>query len=107
MKKATRRKPGSPSRASLREMPEVDFSRAKTRRNPYAHRIAAEGASVHVLRGRPRKGTETGPTSPRSIRFPDAVWRTLAKRAKAEGITLHAALRVAVLSWAQGKTAHR
>lgn len=99
MKKATRSKTRPPSRASLREMPEVDFKRANTRRNPYAHRIAAEGASVHVARGRPRKDSETGPTSPRSIRFPDAVWQTLEKRAKAEGITLHAALRAAVLTW--------
>ena len=106
MKKATRNKTRSPSRASLREMPEVDFTRAKIRRNPYAHRVATEGASVHVLRGRPRKGSETGPTSPRSIRFPDAVWRTLEKRAKAEGITLHAALRAAVLTWVEGAS-HR
>jgi hypothetical protein len=104
MKKA-HSKTRPPSRASLREMPEVDFKRAKTRRNPYAHRIASEGVSIHVARGRPRKGTETGPTSPRSIRFPDAVWQTLAKRAKAEGITLHAALRTAVLTWVEGRAA--
>lgn len=102
MKKATPNKTRSPSRASLREMPKVDFTKAKTRRNPYAHRIAAEGASVHVVRGRPRKGSETGPTSPRSIRFPDAVWQTLEKRAKAKGMTLHAALRAAVLTWVEG-----
>lgn len=88
MKEATRRKSRPPSRASLREMPEVDFTLAKTRRNPYSHRVVIEGASVHIVRGRPKKGSETGPTSPRSIRFPDEVWQqTLEKRAKAEGIT--------------------
>lgn len=97
MKKA--RKHQEPSRASLREIPEVDFDRAKLRRNPYAERIAAEGI-IHVGPGRPRKGKETGPTIPRSIRFPAPVWRRLERRAKAEGISLHAALRAAILEWA-------
>ncbi len=97
MKKA--RSHEEPSRAALREMPEVDFESAKVRRNPYAERIAAEGI-VHVRPGRPRKGEETGPTIPRSVRFPAPVWRQLEKRAKAEGITLHAALRAAIIAWA-------
>ena len=99
MKKATGKKPRGPSRASLREMPEVNFDQAKVRRNPYALRIAAEGISIHVGRGRPRKGTETGPTVLRSVRFPARAWRHLEKRAKAEGIPLHAALRAAVMAW--------
>jgi len=89
MKKATGKKLLGPSRASLREMPEVNFDKAKVRRNPYALRIAAEGISIHVGRGRPRKGTETGPTVPRSVRFPARVWRHLEKRATAQGIPLH------------------
>ena len=98
MKKATG-KTREPSRASLREGPEVSFERTKVRRNPYALRIANEGISIHAGRGRPRKGTETGPTIPRSVRFPARVWRHLEKRAKAEGIPLHAALRAAVMAW--------
>ena len=97
MKKA--RSQQEPSGSSLREIPEVDFARAKVRSNPYAQRIAAEGI-VHVGRGRPRKGEETGPTIPRSIRFPAPVWKRLEERAKAEGISLHAALRAAILEWA-------
>jgi hypothetical protein len=87
-----------PARASLREMPEVNFRTAKLRHNPYAKRIAAEGI-VHVRLGRPKKGEESGPTIPRSIRFPAPVWKRLEKRAKAEGITLHAALRTAIVEW--------
>jgi hypothetical protein len=94
------RKMREPSRASLREIPEVDFSTAKIRRNPYATRVAAEGI-VHVGVGRPKRGTETGPTEPRSIRFPAEVWRLLEARAEAQGLTLHAALRAAILEWAQ------
>jgi hypothetical protein len=104
MKKATGKKLLGPSRASLREMPEVNFDKAKVRRNPYALRIATEGISIHVGRGRPRKGTETGPTVPRSVRFPARVWRHLEKRAKAEGIPLHAALRAAVMAWINKET---
>jgi hypothetical protein len=98
MKKATKTR--EPSRASLREIPEVDFAKATVRRNPYAARIAAEGI-VHVRRGRPKKGEETGPTEPRSIRFPAPIWKLLEKRAKAQGLTLHSALRAAVIDWAR------
>jgi len=106
MKKATG-KPREPSRASLREMPEVKFDAAKARRNPYAGRIASEGISLQVGRGRPRKGTEAGPTIPRSVRFPATVWKLLEQRARAEGIPLHAALRAAVLAWINEKPSHQ
>jgi hypothetical protein len=96
MKKAGRQ--AEPSRAALMEMPEVDFKTASIRRNPFAKRIAREGF-VHVRTGRPRKGEETGPTVPRSVRFPAPVWKQLEKRAKSEGITLHAALRAAIIEW--------
>jgi len=96
--------PRGRSRASLREMSEVNIDKVNVRRNPYALRIAAEGISVHVGRGRPRKGTETGPTVPRSVRFPARVWKHLEKRAKADGIALHAALRAAVMAWLNKET---
>jgi hypothetical protein len=98
MKKAAG-KNREPSRRSLREIPEIDFTKAKVRRNPYAARIASEGITIQIGKGRPRKGTESGPTVPRSVRFPVGVWKHLEKRAKADGIPLHAALRAAVLAW--------
>jgi hypothetical protein len=88
-----------PSKASLREIPEVDFEHARVRRNPYVARIAAEG--IHVGRGRPAKGTETGPTVPRSVRFPAKLWKQLEAKAKAKGLSLHSALRAAILEWAK------
>jgi hypothetical protein len=69
------------------------------RRNPYAARIAAEGLVVQVGRGRPKKLLEVGQTHPRSVRFPDVVWARVEARAKQKGITLHAALREAILAW--------
>lgn len=99
MKKAKRRRQEEPSKASLREIPEIDFSTAKVRKNPYAARIAAEGIVVQVGRGRPKRLLEVGETRPRSVRFPDAVWKHLQKRAKKKGLTLHAALREAILAW--------
>ena len=99
MKRARKKTPRDPSRASLREMPEVDFNKAKVRRNPYAERVGAEGITVQAGRGRPRKGDETGPTIPRSIRFPASVWKQLEEQANADGIPLHAALRAAVIAW--------
>lgn len=99
MKKAKRTRQVGPSKASLREIPEVDFSKAKVRRNPYAARIAREGISVQVGRGRPTKLLEVGPTHPRSVRFPDEVWKRIEASAKRRGITPHAALREAILAW--------
>lgn len=99
MKKARQARHAEPSKASLREIPEVDFSSAKVRKNPYAARIAAEGLVVQVGRGRPKKLLEVGETRPRSVRFPEAVWKRLQARAKKKGLTLHAALREAILTW--------
>ena len=96
MKKATKQR--EPSRASLREMPEVDFSTGKVRRNRLAARIAAEGM-ILPGRGRPKKGEEVGPTTLRSVRFPTQVWKRLESKAKAKGLTLHAALRTAIIEW--------
>ena len=106
MKKATGKKLLGPSRASLREMPEVNLDKAKVRRNPYALRIAAEGISIHVGRGRPRKGTET--VLPR--RAKDLVdldptitqaGDPLLRRESGEG---QAALRAAVMAWINKET---
>ena len=36
----------APSRASLKEMPEIDFHAYRVRRNPYASRIAREGIEI-------------------------------------------------------------
>ena len=97
MKKA--RKHEEPSAASLREIPEIDFTTAKVRKNPYAARIAKEGFTVRVGKGRPKKGKETGPSITRSVRFPAPVWKKIEVQAKAAGLSPHAALRMAVMDW--------
>lgn len=96
MKKTKNREP---SQASLREIPEIDFSTARARRNPYAAAVSKGGITIQVGRGRPKKLLEVGGTTPRSVRFPAAVWKQIEARAKARGITLHAALREAILAW--------
>ena len=100
MKRAKKRpRATEPSKASLREIPEIDFATAKFRPNPYAARIARDGIEIQVGRGRPKKLLEVGETEPRSVRFPPAVWKKLEVRAKKRGLTLHAALRKAILNW--------
>lgn len=101
MKKVNSRVQGPPSSRSLREIPEVDFRRVRVVRNPYARRIAAEGLVVQVGRGRPKRLLEAGGTTPRSVRFPERIWALLERSAKARGVTLHAALREAILEWAK------
>jgi hypothetical protein len=70
----------------------------KARMRPTVEREAlAEG--IHVRRGRPTKGTETVPTVPRSVRFPAKLWKEV--EAKATDLSLHSALRAAILEWAK------
>lgn len=130
--KKVRRRTATPSRTTLREIPEVDFTRYTVRRNRFAVRVKAEGievvhdgpsaeslaalpspdlrrartraaepAAVYVPigKGRPRRGEESGPTTVRSVRLPDALWRTLEARAAREHLTVHAAIRVAILDY--------
>jgi hypothetical protein len=99
MKMAKHRKHSEPSAASLAEIPEIDFSRVKVRRNPYAAKLAKDGIVLQVGRGRPKKILEVGGTRPRSVRFPDDVWKRLESRARAKRLSLHAALRMAILAW--------
>jgi hypothetical protein len=42
---------------------------------------------------------EVGGTIPRSVRFSPAIWALLEKRAREKGLSLHAALREAILAW--------
>jgi hypothetical protein len=63
LRKASRHR--EPSKASLRETPEIDLRPAKVHRKPYGARDAAEDGTG-IGRYRPRKGEETGPTTPRS-----------------------------------------
>lgn len=56
MKKGPKRQTG-PSRASLREIPEVDFKIARVTRNPFVDRVAS-GGIVHVGQGKPKTGEQ-------------------------------------------------
>jgi hypothetical protein len=92
-----------PSRASLREIPETDFARVRPRPNPYAKRIEAQGYKLQVGRRRPEAGAEVGPTVVKSVRLPPALWERLEKRARAEGIALHALVRAALAALLEEK----
>jgi hypothetical protein len=88
----------APSGASLRAIPEADFDRVRVRRSTYAERIKAGGLTLQVGRGRPRGGAETGPTVLKSVRLPPAIWKELEKRARADGVAVHALVRKAILA---------
>ena len=88
----------APSAASLKEIPEADFGRVKVRRSNYAERIKAGGLTLQVGRGRPRAGNEAGTTIPKSVRLPPALWKELEKRARIEGVAVHALVRKAIVA---------
>jgi hypothetical protein len=99
MKKAISKKQVTePSKASLREIPEIDLSRAVVLgRGAVGLRRAR--ALLKSKQGRPKTGANPDGSSPRSIRFSDAMWRDLERRAKRRGITLHALLREVIAEW--------
>ena len=100
MKKTSSRKKrvSEPSAASLREIPEIDFTKAQVLgRGAVGLRRAR--ALLRAQRGRPKKGVHPGGSSPRSIRFSDAMWRDLERCAKRRRITLHALLREVIAEW--------
>jgi hypothetical protein len=103
MKSATSRKRVAsikePSAQSLREIPEVDLSRGRA--NPYTARIAVEGVELQIGARRPAAGKEVGPTVTRTVRLPPAVWRAVERVARRQGLSVHAALRVAIAEWVQ------
>ncbi len=86
-----------PSPASLREMPEVDFSKGSWRPNRLAARIWAEGYTVPG--GRHVKPWLGG--VPKTVRFPPRIWGAVEKYAKAKGLSVPAALRMAIVEWIQ------
>jgi hypothetical protein len=88
-----------PTAASLREMPEIDFSRARMRRNPYVSRAAEAAGKIQYGRGRPRHGDEIGPTSVRSVRLPEMIWRVLEVEARGRDTTVHALLREVIVAY--------
>jgi hypothetical protein len=88
-----------PSAGSLKEMPEADFARLKSRRSSYAGRARRELIQLAAGRGRPRRGSEVGPTPARSVRLTLAVWASLEDEARSANSTVHAVLRQAVTQY--------
>jgi len=106
-KRTRRRNDEEPSAESLREIPEVDLSRARRDPRRFAIPMAERGVTLQVGRGRPAAGEEVGATSTRSVRFPANVWKEIERVAKSEGISVHAALRMAIATLASSRRSSR
>lgn len=52
-------------------------------------------------KGPPRKGAAVTPVQPRVVKMPPAFWKAMGDLAEASGMTLHAAMREALLKWTQ------
>jgi len=81
MKKTTKRRAAEPSAASLRAVPELDFSKAVVLGRGAAGLRRARSL-LKARRGRPRQGTSPAGSSPRSVRFTDQMWLELERRAR-------------------------
>ena len=92
-----------PSPASLAEIPEVELSAPARRRRSV--KPATATVVVQVGKGRPRRGSEVGPTSVRSVRLPADMWRSLEHSALRSSMTLHGVLRTAIVRYLERATA--
>jgi hypothetical protein len=57
-----------------------------------------------AVRGRPRKGTVVAPAEPRSVKMPPAFWNAMTEAAGRSGLSLHGAMREALLDWTRTHT---
>jgi hypothetical protein len=91
----------------------IDFTRfGPVRRNAFAGVGEAGGPSLRALwempqlaasavllrRGRPVKGRRQ-PSTVKSVRLPEALWKELERTARAKRLNLHQAMRAALLGW--------
>jgi hypothetical protein len=94
-----------PSAASLAEIPAADLTTARVRRNPYVVKSGGGSRAAEVRiqygRGRPRAGQESGPTPPRSLRLPQAMWHALDAAARERHTTTHALLREVIAAFVE------
>jgi Ribbon-helix-helix protein, copG family len=105
MKKTGNRRASTrePSKASLREIPEVSADAVDFGRGPAGLKRAQQ--HFRAKRGRPKAGEKAEGSSPRSVRLPDATWEALEERAKARRTSVHALLREAVAKLLKVKAA--
>jgi hypothetical protein len=54
---------------------------------------------IRITPGRPPRGQEA-PVQVKTVKMPVAFWESFQSKADAEGLTLHAAMRSALLEWA-------
>jgi hypothetical protein len=94
-----------PSSESLAEIPEADFTTARVRKNPYVvkagGKLRAAEPQIQYGRGRPRAGEESGPTPPRSLRLPQAMWHALDAAARERHTSTHALLREVIAAFVE------
>lgn len=50
-------------------------------------------------RGRPAKGVAVEPVEVKAVKMPPAFWKALEVAARKHGLTLHAAMRTALVEW--------
>ncbi|MCL1908969.1 MAG: ribbon-helix-helix domain-containing protein [Holophagaceae bacterium] len=56
-------------------------------------------------RGRPKNGKPVEPVKTKSVRMPPAFWDEMQRLASIEGLTVHSAMRTAMIEWVERKHA--
>jgi hypothetical protein len=114
MSKATKKagkRSASKTQRALKEMPEVDFTKSvPLGRGLYAGKIARDGGYyvqpageparfVQTRQGRPKKSEPKATTQTKNVRLPPELWAAIERIANGQGLSLHAAMRQAMIEW--------
>ena len=62
--------------------------------------MGPQSPALLVGSGRPRKGHEPGTIQVKAVKMPAPFWEQLAAKAQGQGLSVHAAMRLALVEWA-------
>lgn len=94
-----RTKHDGPSKASLREIPEVAADAITFGRGLKALSAAAEHIRAVRKQGRPKKGEASRATTVRALRLPDDLWEEVLATAKKQKVSAQVLLRKALYKY--------
>ena len=67
--------------------------------NAHKNQLIEGMTRIRIVPGRPPKGEEA-PVQVKTVKMPESFWENFQAQAQAAGLTLHAAMRSALIEWA-------
>jgi hypothetical protein len=103
MDEAIRRAKADPSAPTIGEMQARQAQTAKEVEAEYGPHVPSIYLHLLPRRGRPKVGEPQEPVQTKSVRMPPVFWDEFRELAGKDGMTLHAAIRSALVDWVEKK----